>query len=101
MTNIDELKGVFLQLHGAEAKHLESVSVKETWQGQTVWEGVVEVFDLDGHPNAHKAYAWTHHTDDPENPKRHVTVLHIHPATSPLAAVRAAIARDYYASVQA
>jgi hypothetical protein len=32
---------------------------------------------------------------DPENPERHVTVLHVHPALSPLAAVRAALMQEY------
>lgn len=101
MKQIDALKRVIRELHGAEATHRESVPIKEVWEGKTVWEGVVEVFDLDDHPKAHTAYAWTHETDDPSDPYRHVTVLHIHPATSPLAAVRAAIARDYYADAQA
>jgi hypothetical protein len=40
-------------------------------------------------------YAWSHEADDPKNPKRCVTVLHIDPATSPQAAVRAAILQEY------
>ena len=31
---------------------------------------------LVGHPTATKLYVWSHATDDPDNPKRHVTVLH-------------------------
>ena len=96
MTNhIEELKDVIRRLHGAEATHVESVPVKETFQGKTVWEGVVEVFELIGHPKAPKAYAWTHDTDDPKKPRRHVTVLHIHPVTSPILAVRAAIVQEF------
>ena len=94
MTNIDELKGVIHKLHGAAATHRESVPVKETWQGQTIWDGVVEVFDLKGHPKTHRAYAWSHDTDDPKHPKRHVTVLHIPPAVSPKTAVQAAIMQE-------
>jgi hypothetical protein len=33
-------------------------------------------------------------TDDPENPKQHVTVLHIPPAVSPITAVRVAIMQE-------
>lgn len=95
MKHIEVLKNVIWELHGAEATHRESVPVKETWRGQTVWDGVVEVFDLKGHPKTDTAYAWSHDTDDPANPKRHVTVLHLHPALSPLAAVRAAIMQEY------
>ncbi len=50
---------------------------------------------LHGHPHTETAYAWSHDTDDPESPRLHVTVLHIHPALSPLAAVRAAILQGY------
>ena len=94
MSNIEELQGIIHELHGATATHRESVPVKEVWQGQTIWDGVVEVFDLHGHPKTHRAYAWSHDTDDPKNPRRHVTVLHIPPAISPLMAVRTAIAAE-------
>ena len=95
MSHIDDLKAVIHKLHGTEATHRESVPVKEVFQGQTIWEGVVEVFDLQGHPEANTAYAWAHETDDPENPKRHVTVLRIPPVVSPLTAVRAAIMQEF------
>jgi hypothetical protein len=95
MTNIEELQHVIWSIHGTKSTHRESVPVTEMWQGQTVWDGVVEVFDLHGHPKTDTVYAWSHDTDDPSNPKRHVTVLHIDPATSPLAAVRAAILQEY------
>lgn len=87
------LRDVIRKLHGAEAKYVESVPVKETFQGKTVWEGVVEVFDLVGHPKANRVYAWMHETDMP-NQKRHVTVLHLGPVVSPLLAVRAAIVEE-------
>jgi hypothetical protein len=91
---INELKDVIRRLHGAEATHVKSVTVKETFKGETVWEGIVEVFDLVGHPTAHRVYAWSHDTDDPANPKRHVTVLHLHPIKSAEDAVRAAILQE-------
>jgi hypothetical protein len=91
---IDELREVIHKLHGATATHVESVPVTETWKGRTIWDGVVEVFDLHGHPGTHRAYAWSHETDDPDNPIRHVTVLHIPPAITPLMAVRTAIAAE-------
>ena len=93
MNYIEELRDVIRRLHGAEATHIESVSVKETFQGQTVWEGHVEVFDID-HPQTSRVYAWSHDTDDADSPRRHVTVLHIPPATSPLRAVQASIVSD-------
>jgi hypothetical protein len=95
MSHIDELREVIRKLHGAEATHRESVPVKEVHNGRTVWEGIVEVFDLSGHPSAEKAYAWAHDTDDPDNPTRHVTVLHSGPVTSPFTAVRAFIVQEF------
>src|ERR1017187_2903744 len=95
MTHIQELGDVIHRLHSAKAKHLESVPVKESFQGQTVWDGIVEVFLLSGHPKTDRVYAWIHDTDDPANPKRYVTVLHIPPVVSPRPAVQAAIVQEH------
>ena len=95
MSYIEELKDVIRRLHGVESTHVESVPVKETLQGKTVWEGLVEVFDLHGHPQATKAYAWGHDTDDPQKPRRHVAVLHLGPVTSAVRAVQAAIIQEF------
>lgn len=93
MSYLEDLRDVIRRLHGAEATHVESVPVKEVFQGQTVWEGIVEVFDLAGHPTAHRAYAWAH---DGKRPKESsVAVLHIAPITSAAAAVRAALIQEY------
>jgi hypothetical protein len=100
VTYADELRGVIRQLHGVESRHLESIPVKEMFQGKTVWEGVVEVFELIGHPTAVRLYAWTHVTDDPTNPRRHVTVLHSHPIKSAEDAVRAVIIQEFRANAQ-
>ena len=95
MSHIEELRDVIRKLHGVEATHCESVPVKEVFNGQTVWDGVVEVFDLHGHPAAERVYAWSHETDDTANPKRHVTVLHGGKITSALDAVRVAIVQEF------
>ena len=101
MTYIEELTDVIRKLHGVESTHITSVPIKEVFKGKTIWEGVVEVFTLRGHPKANTAYAWTHATDDPANPKRSVTVLHIPPAVSPETAVRVAIAQELRANAEA
>jgi vacuolar-type H+-ATPase subunit I/STV1 len=95
MSYIQELKDVIKHLHGAEAVHIRSVPVKEIFRNEVVWDGVVEVFDLIGHPTAKMVYAWGHDTDDPERPRRHIKVLHAGPVTSAVAAVRAAIAQEF------
>jgi hypothetical protein len=91
---LEDLRDMISQVHGADATHVESVPVKKTFHGKTVWEGVVEVFDLIGHPAAFRAYAWTQPTDDPSNPLRHITMLHLHPIKSAQDAVNAALIHD-------
>jgi hypothetical protein len=83
MTHIDELQDVTHRLHGAKARHIESVPITEVFQGETVWDGIVEVFHLTGHQKTDRIYAWMHDTDDPATPKRHVTVLHLPPLSLP------------------
>ena len=92
---IAELKAVILNLHGAQAEHVETVPVCEEFQGQTVWDGEVEVFDIKGHPKAKRAYAWGHVSGDDDQGRRYVTVLELPPVTSPHTAVKASIVSDY------
>jgi hypothetical protein len=92
---IAELQGAILKLHEAKAKHVESVPVREVFQGQVVWDGTVEVFDLTGHATAKRAYAWSHEADS--GGRRFVAVLHAPPVDSPLKAVRAALVQEHRA----
>lgn len=98
MSYIEELRDVIKKLHGVESTHKESVPVKEVFRGETIWEGIVEVFELHGHPKANIAYAWTHERDNPAKPRRSVAVLHVPPAVSPITAVRLAIAQELRAN---
>jgi|ERR1051325_7314609 hypothetical protein len=91
MSDIDELKDAIRRLHGCESEHVETVAVHETFHGQTVWQGEVEVFNIRGHPKAKRAYAWSHETD---KGKRYVAVLELPPVDSACAAVRAAIVEE-------
>lgn len=70
------------------ATHLESVVVVEAFRGQTIWEGMVEVFSLLGHAEAKRAYGWQ--TGKGES-ARYTAVLEIPPVTSPNTAVRVAM----------
>ena len=92
MNHILTLRDAVEKLHNVNATHLESVPVKEEFRGKTVWDGIVEVFHIKGHPGTDKAYAWMHDTGRESYP---VTVLHIHPALTPLNAVRAFIAQEF------
>jgi hypothetical protein len=55
----NELRKVVEQMHDGSARLVQSVPVQETFEGKTVLEGVVHVFDLAGHPTATRAYAWS------------------------------------------
>jgi hypothetical protein len=52
-----------LDRRGPGATLAQSIPVRETFEGKTVWEGVVHVFDLAGHPTATRAYAWSSPTE--------------------------------------
>ena len=93
MTYIDELKKAIKHMHGVDAIHVESVPVTERFKGKTVWDGVVEVFELRGHPKATHAYAWISETE--QKIKQHIAVLKIPPVVSPITAVRAAIVQEF------
>ena len=88
---LDELREVIRRVHGVDSEHLRTVAVKETLQGKTLWNGLVEIFELKGHPSAKHAYAWADHADDPTLPRHHVTILDLPPIKSAQDAVRAAI----------
>jgi hypothetical protein len=87
---IERLQQVIFHLHKADSTWVESVPVHEVFQGQTVWEGSVEVFDLRDHPKAERCYAWSHLDGPDDKDERFVAVLEIPPIVSPVAAVRAA-----------
>jgi hypothetical protein len=89
VSEIDDLANAIRKLHGVESQHAESVPVKETYQGQTVWDGVVEVFDLIGHPRATEGYAWRYQGEDGQF--HYTAVLKLPPVESPQDAVKAAI----------
>ena len=82
------LEKAFRDLHHCAARYLETVPVIERWQGKTVWEGEVEVFDLVGHPKATKGYAWAY---DKAKGSEIVAVLELPPVISPRTAVQASI----------
>jgi hypothetical protein len=70
------------------------VAVREAFEGQLVWEGLVHVFELKGHPTATRAYAWSSPIEG-STKRRFYAVLHVPPISSPADAVRAAIVEEY------
>src|SRR3954468_7707105 len=91
---VAQLKEAVEKMHGGIATFAQSVPVRETFEGKTVWEGVVHVFDLAGHPTATRAYAWPFPAEGSDKP-RFVAVLHTDRINSPLQAVRAAIVAEH------
>lgn len=96
MIDLKELKRAVEGLHGCTADFKESVAVKEVFEGQTAWEGSVQVFDLTGHPEADKCYAWSSPIEGSEK-RKFYAVLNIPPVDSPEKAVRASIIQDFRA----
>lgn len=90
MDYIAELQAVFTKLHGCDATYVETVPVVEQFQGETIWQGDVEVFDLVGHPKAARGYGWGYVANE-EGGRRYFTVLELPPVDSPQTAVKAAI----------
>src|SRR3984893_9790001 len=89
----DQLKQAVEQMHGGSAQLAQSVPVREVFDGKPVWEGVVHVFDLAGHPTATRAYAWSSPIEA-STKRRFIAVLHTDRINSPLEAVRAAIVAE-------
>lgn len=95
MSYVDNLKAIIRHSHHVESEHIESVPVKEVFQGKTVWDGVVEVFDLKNHPTASRVYAWSYESDNPNEGPHHVIILHGNPIHSARDAVKAAIVAEF------
>lgn len=89
-TRIEHLGRDIETTERCRAQHVESVPIREMFNGEVVWEGVVEVFDLIDHPTAKRCYAWM-------QPSQHgyptvIQVLNLPPVKDPITAVRAYIA---------
>jgi hypothetical protein len=82
---LDEIQNAVEHASGCIAVHKESVPVviKES-DDRLVWEGLVEVFGLEGHPKAKCAFGW-------QSGDRSLAALKIPPINSAEDAVRAAL----------
>jgi hypothetical protein len=95
MIEADQLQKAIEGQYRCSAQLVESVPIKDWHDGDVVWEGVVHVFDLEGHPTASRAYAWSSPIEETTDKRRFFAVLHQPPVTSPSAAVRAAIIAEH------
>lgn len=86
---LDALRDAIRHMHGCEPTWVESVPVTEKFNGQIIWDGEVQVFDVD-HAKTKRAFAWSYETD--EGKRRFVAVLQLGPVIDAITAVRASIA---------
>jgi hypothetical protein len=93
MKELDQLREAIEHTHGGTATFAQSVPVRETFDGKPVWQGVVHVFDLAGHPTATRAYAGSSPIER-STKRRFFAVLHTERINSPVEAVRAAIVAE-------
>jgi hypothetical protein len=87
---LEQLRNTIEHRHDCQAEHVSSVRVVEMAGFRKTWQGVVEVFELTGHPDARNCYAWRCGTSAEA---KYVAILDIPPVNSAQAAVRLAIAR--------
>ena len=91
-TSIQPLAAAIEQRFGSTPAYVGAVPVHETFEGQTVWDGTVHVFDLE---DGQRCYAWAFEDEQDEAVVlRIVTTLHKPTVDSPLAAVQAAIVQQ-------
>src|SRR5665811_339141 len=75
------------------ATHVRSVPVHQSHKGQSVWNGAVQIYELNGCPSgATRAYAWSYGL--PGGQRRMFAVLHEGPITGPREAVKTAKVAD-------
>jgi hypothetical protein len=86
---IERIKKAVEAKEHSRATHIQSLPVRERLSGETVWEGVVETFDLQNHPMTKRAYAWERW--EPGEEPQYTVVLGIPPVNSASDAVKAAI----------
>jgi hypothetical protein len=89
--DIGRMQTAIAALHGCGSRHVMPVAVHEVSEGPTAWRVVVEVFDLIGHAEAVRCYAWIHAKGRME---RFVIVLEIPPVVTPQTAVQAFLMRQ-------
>jgi len=93
MSNIPALQDAIRNLYCCESQHLETVPMTESFEGRTVWNSKVEVFNLMDHPQAKRCYAWSYQKDSGID--RTVAVLDLPPIDSAKTAVQAAIIAEF------
>jgi hypothetical protein len=90
---LDALESAIRIRHKCNPMHRQTVFAQaKTEDEETVWEGLVEEFDLSGHKTAHTCYAWLH--TESNGRSKIITVLRNTFIDSAQKAVEAAIFAD-------
>ena len=92
--NLTELIKVVEAQHDCSASVVGTEAVSETFEGQPVWEGIVHILEITGHPEATRCYAWSSPVES-SSKRRFYAVLEIPPVQSAQDAVRAAIVAEH------
>lgn len=92
--HIVELRELIQQMYGVQSRLIDSVRVTEILEDNTIWDGMIEIFELNGHPKAPIVYAWAQNMNKPGMPKKYFAVLHLNSVDSPEAAVKSAIGQQ-------
>jgi len=82
---ISELKETIQGRYGCPSLYVSTVKVDVPIAADPKWDGFVKVFELVGHRDAKRCYAWSHRDRDRV---RNITVLEIGPVRSAELAVK-------------
>jgi len=74
---------------GGMARHVTSTAVIEVFEGDLIWEGVVETFEVACNPNVKRCYGFTYREDDSLG---YATIAETDEVNSPKLAVKAFVA---------
>lgn len=81
-------------MHECSCTYFGKEHIKEEHEGETVWEGDVEIFQLEGHPKAKVAYGWA--WEDDQGEIQYIGILGVSPIVTASDAVKAAIASGQF-----
>ena len=87
---VQVLRELVQKRYGCPTRYAQTVAVKEEVNGQTVWAGNIEIFDLAGHAQARQCFAWGQ--KDAEGRMQYVTSLKVPPVDTARHAVQAYLA---------
>jgi len=74
---------------GGMARHVTSRAVIEIFEGDLIWEGVVETFEIDCNPQVKRCYGFTYREDDSLG---YATIAETDEVNSPKMAVKTFVA---------